>query len=186
MSPYLFTVATNMLSCLLNKTHANLKFHWKCKDLRLSHLFYAEDVLLFAHGNKESILHIMNTLSTFSLLSGLAPSIHKSSLFFCYCKDTFMEWFDTTYNIPNGSIPVKFLGMPRISSKFSINDCVPLINKITSRIYSWTTTLLSLVSRAQLIKAVLFSIHSYWTNQFLLLGAIQKSIQSLLTRFYWK
>lgn len=34
-------------------------------------------------------------------------------------------------------LPIKFLGVPLIYSKLSLNDCTPLIDKITSKCNSW-------------------------------------------------
>lgn len=81
---------------------------------------------------------------------------------------------------------MKFLGVPLISSKLSIDNCMPLIERITSRIFSWTSTLLSLAGRVQLTKSVLFAMTSFWTNHFMLPGNVHHRIQSLLTRFIWR
>lgn len=97
-----------------------------------------------------------------------------------------MTWFDSMYDIPHGEIPVKLLGVPLISSKLTINDCTPLIDKIINGIFSWTMKFLALAGRAQLIKAVMFSTQAYWSNRSILPGAVHKNIQKLLTRFFWK
>lgn len=39
-------------------------------------------------------------------------------------------------NIAQGELPVKFLGVPLISTKLTARDCVPFIQKITLRIRS--------------------------------------------------
>lgn len=83
-------------------------------------------------------------------------------------------------------MPVKILRVPLISSKLSINDCMPLVEKITYRINSWTSLLLSFAGRVQLIRAVLMSIQFYLSNHFILPNAVHKVIQRLLTRFLWK
>lgn len=59
ISPYLFTIAMNVLSALHAKAPKNFNFHWKCKHLKLTHLFYANDVLLLTRGDKSSITHVM-------------------------------------------------------------------------------------------------------------------------------
>lgn len=128
----------------------------------------------------------MQCLSSFSSMSGLHPSLHKSMVFFSNCDAQVTNWFDSTYGIPHGILPVKFLGVPLISSKLSINDCVPLVEKITSRINFWTSLLLSLAGRMQLIRSVLLSIQFYWSNHFVLPNAVHKLIRKLLTRFLWK
>lgn len=104
-------------------------------------------------------------------MSGLTPNALNSTVFFYNCKS---------------ELPVRFLGVPLIFSKLSINDCMPHIDKITCRIYSWTNILLSLAGRLQLIKSVLFTIQAYWSNHFLLPGGVHKKLQSLFTHFLWK
>lgn len=156
------------------------------KDLKLNHLFFADDVLLFSKGDKASISHIMASLDLFSKLSGLLPSIHKSTSFLVNCDDSVQAWFDDTYGVPKGELPVKFLGVPLISAELSINHCMPLIQKIVQRIESWTALLLSFAGRVQLIKAVLFAIQAYWTRHFMLPVAIHKKLQQMFTRFLWK
>lgn len=91
LSPYLFTIAMNIFSYILDTKPINYKHHWKCKDLGLSHLFFADDVLLFSNGDQASIQHTMDSLEKFSSLSGLQPSITKSSVFFCNCEDNLVS-----------------------------------------------------------------------------------------------
>lgn len=186
MSPYLFTICMNVLSCLLNSKPVRFKHHWKCKELGITHLFFADDVLFFSSANKASVEHIMKCISQFSEWSGLKPSVHKSTSFLCNCTDDFTSWFDNEYAIPRGSLPVRFLGVPLISKQLCINDCMPLISKITGRITSWTNLLLSFAGRVLLIKSVLCAIEAYWCNHFILPSLVHKEIQSLLTRFLWK
>lgn len=71
LSPYLFSLVMNIFSCILNDFPMSFKPHWRCKELRLTRLFYAGDVVLFSGGDKESITHIMTSLERFSTLSGL-------------------------------------------------------------------------------------------------------------------
>lgn len=65
MSPYIFALCMNILSGILKKPPPSFDFHWRCKDLKINHLFFADDVLFFARGNKASVEHIMNSISTF-------------------------------------------------------------------------------------------------------------------------
>ncbi|KAL8119929.1 hypothetical protein AgCh_017161 [Apium graveolens] len=186
MSPYLFTLYMNVLSCLLKPKPPNFKYHFKCKHMDITHLFFADDVLFFALANVDSVKHIIDNIALFSSMNGLTPSIHKSSSFICNASADFLLWFDTTYGIPRGSMPVKFLGVPLISAQLCINDCIPLIDKLSARINSWTSLLLSFAGRVRLIKSVLTAIQAYWCNHFMLPAAMHAHIQSLLTRFLWR
>ena len=166
LSPHLFTLVMNILSNILNNAPGNFNFHWKCKDLKINHLFFADDVLLFSQGDQNSIAHLMKSLSNFKAISGLSPSLSKSTCFFCNCDAHLLSWFDSNYGMPHGALPVKFLGVPLISSKLSIKDCRPLIEKNSARIDSWTNFVLSVMGRIQLIKAVLCAITGFWAKHF--------------------
>lgn len=185
LSPYLFTLCMNILSCVLNRVPTNFKYHWRCKELRLTHLFFADDILFFSHGSQEFVAHIMSSISKFSDWSGLVPSMHKSNSFLCNCDPEFVQWFDA-FKVPRGDLPVRFLGVPLISSHLYINDCMPLVNKITSRLNAWSNLLLSLAGRALLIKSVIHAIQHFWCKHFLLPTAVHELSQSMLTRFLWK
>lgn len=164
ISPYIFTLCMNVLSCLLNKTPDAFKFHWRCKDLRLYHLSFADDVLFFAHGSRDSVAHIMDCIAIFSTRSGLHPIIHKSTSYICNCDEDFTTWFDSLA-IPRGTLPIRFLGVPLISSQLCINDCIPLVDKVTSRLNSWANLLLSFAGRALLIKSVICAIQAFSAAQ---------------------
>lgn len=186
ISLYLFSIAMNVLSCMLAVTPMGFKYHWKCKDLELTHLFYADDVLLFSIGDIGSVSHLMDCVKKFAVSSGLHPSLTKSTVFFGNCKQDFICWFDQTFGIVRGALSVKFLGVPLILSKLSHNDCIPLQDKVSARISCWTSLLLSFAGRVQLIRAVVFAIQAYWSKHFLLPGSVHRKLQTLFTRFLWK
>ena len=56
---------------------------------------------------------------------------------------------------------MKYLGVPFISTRLSHSDCQPLLDKIMTRIQSWTSRSLSYAGRLQLISSVLYSIQMY-------------------------
>ncbi|XP_074351347.1 uncharacterized protein LOC141690448 [Apium graveolens] len=120
----------------------------------------------------------MNNLSIFSAWSSLHPSVHKST--------SFCAWFDDCFVITRGELPVRFLGVPLISSQLCINNCLPLIERITSKLHSWANLLFSLAGGAMLIKYIIHPIQSFGSNHFLLPTGVHYTIQSMLTKFLWK
>lgn len=58
-------------------------------------------------------------------------------------------------------MPVRYLGVPLIFEKLSDRDYKPLIDKITSRIQSWTSKFIFFEGRLQLIQVVLLSMSKY-------------------------
>ena len=186
LSPYMFSIVMDILSDILNDVPKEFNYHWRCKQLKINHLFFADDVILLSSGKQQSIDHLMVSMIKFKTLSGLSPSVTKSTCFFSNCSTTVTDWFNLNYGIPQGKLPVKFLGVPLISSKLSFNDCAPLIEKVVSRINSWTCFVLSFMGRLQLVKAVITAIIHYWSKHFILPTGVLKKIQSVITRFLWK
>lgn len=86
LSPYLFSVAMTVFSSILDDKLKGFKHHWRCQDLCLTHLIFADDVLFFCHGNKASIGHIMQSIDFFSKISGLSPNMLTSTSFFNNCE----------------------------------------------------------------------------------------------------
>lgn len=61
-------------------------FHWRCDKVRLSHMPFDDDLLLFCHGDSLSAKVIKEALDNFSIISGLFPNGCKSNLFFAGVK----------------------------------------------------------------------------------------------------
>jgi len=85
MSPYLFVIAMEILSLLLEESSRDnplFDFHPRCYGIRLTHLWFADDLLIFSVGNLNSMKVIRDVLGEFEGLSGLEVNLAKST---CFC-----------------------------------------------------------------------------------------------------
>jgi len=57
---------------------AEFKFYWRCQKNRISHLCFADDLMIFNKGEVNSVCVIHNVLMEFQSLSGLSPNPDKS------------------------------------------------------------------------------------------------------------
>lgn len=89
-------------------------------------------------------------------------------------------------DIPEAAFPVKFLGVPLISSRLNYGDCLVLKERILARIQSWANKSSSYGGRALLIQSVLFNIQVYSSAIFILPQNLVKEIDSILSAFLWK
>jgi len=188
LSPYLFVIVMEVLSLMIKKAASNtsFKYHWRTKDVGITHLCFADDLIVFCHGDLNSVSLLYNALQEFSSISGLQINSSKSHCFLSNVSPLVEEQILNLLSFPKGSLPMRFLGVPLITSKLKHQDCQPLMQRIVAKVHSWTSRFLSYAGRLQLIKTVLFSIQSYWSMHFILPKRVLKELQSILSAFLWK
>ena len=142
--------------------------------------------MLFCGDSPHSAEIIHQSLSEFYALSGLAPNHAKSCIFLAGSNQPYKEMMLHLFQFPEGTLPVRYLGAPLITTKLSAADCKPLVDGITCRIQHWVSKLLSFAGRVQLIHSVLCSYQSFWNGLFILPKKVLKDVEQLLRRFLWK
>ncbi|GKB96172.1 putative reverse transcriptase domain-containing protein, partial [Tanacetum coccineum] len=136
--------------------------------LELVNLCFADDLFLFANGDVHSAMVIMEALNEFKLDSGLVLSIPKSTAYFCNVLNQVKLGILNILPFEEGRLPVKYLGVPLISSRLIYRDCKELIEKAQHRIQDWKNKSLSATGRLQLVQSVISSMHVYWASVFIL------------------
>ena len=83
LSPYLFVLAMEVFSQMLNKEYASghIGFHPSASNPPVSHLAFADDVMIFFDGHYASLQNISATLERFASWSGLSMNRNKTELF---------------------------------------------------------------------------------------------------------
>lgn len=104
----------------------------------------------------------MGTLDQFYTMTGLKVNLHKSDIMLAGVSDVQSAQITQMTGMSINHHTVSYLGLPLSTSKISINQCLPLYEKITARLNCWTSRTLSQAGRLTLIKSVIFSMHVYW------------------------
>lgn len=174
------------LKCYLSYYTKLQHFHPKCDQVSLSHRCFTDDLLIFSKATPSSLQDVKQVMKEFHSLSGLRVSYTKSELFYSRISLEEQNALADMLRLKLGKLPVRYLRVPLICKKLSEVDCKPLIEKMTSRISSWTTRFLSFASRMQLIQAVLQSMYSYGCTVFLLPKKVVRAVESICRSFPWK
>lgn len=188
ISPYLFTLVMEVLTLMLVHNVNNsdrFRFHPKCEKLNILSLCFADDLIIFSHGNLDSAAVLMCSIEEFKNASGLAPSIGKSTVFFANVSPDVKQAIKEIMSFHEGFLLVRYLGVPLISSRLIHKDCKILVESVKNRIGDWKNRTLSLVARLQLVISVLSSLHVYWLSIFILPESITLEIEKLLRGFLW-
>ncbi|KAJ0479496.1 putative RNA-directed DNA polymerase [Helianthus annuus] len=188
ISPYLFTLVMEVLSFLLKDAARNstaFRYHLHCKKQKIINVPFADDLFIFVNGDVASVKVVRDTLQQFSNLSGLVPSIPKCTVFFGNVPQSVKQEILHVLPFREGSLPVRYLGVPLISSKLSYKDCKILVERMDKKIDNWMTRSLSFAGRLQLVNSVLSAMHIYWATVFLLPAKIVTDLERCMRAFLW-
>ncbi|XP_074315484.1 putative mitochondrial protein AtMg01250 [Silene latifolia] len=136
LSPLLFTICMEYLSRILGvvATQDGFRFHPLCGHLRLNHLLFADDLLLFCKGTAPSIMWILRAFATFSSASGLCLNRTKSEIYFNGVNSGTVDDILQVSGFHRGSLPLKYLGVPISSKKLTKTESQKLTDRIVARI----------------------------------------------------
>ncbi|GKE14229.1 hypothetical protein Tco_1421806 [Tanacetum coccineum] len=136
VSPYYHAVM-EILTLMLQRRvvdSGGFIYHRYCSKLELINLCFADDLFLFAFGDVQSASIIKEALDEFKYASGLTPSLPKSTTYFCNVLNYIKLAILQVLPFEEGRLPVKYLGVPLISSRLIVRDCKELVEKVQIRV----------------------------------------------------
>ncbi|XP_074265642.1 uncharacterized protein LOC141588085 [Silene latifolia] len=175
------------LTRILNVVTCKPEFHYHplCGRLKLSHLCFADDLLVFCRGDSSSLMIFMRALKTFEDPSGLQVNKEKSEI---YMNGVTLMDQDKCLRLSGfqlGSFPFRYLGIPISYKRLTVADCNRLTEKMVQNIRAWGARKLSYAGRVVLIKSVLSHIHTYWCRVFIIPSTVMKKIEGICRSFLW-
>lgn len=123
--------------------------------LRVSHLPYADDIVVFCIGSKTEVRKVLGFLKHYEQVSGQKISFEKSNIFVGKRANGPMLHNLTGFNLKE--MPFFYLGAHIAVGRKRIELFNPLIEKIRGKISGWRLNMLTQGGRLVLIKSVLAS-----------------------------
>lgn len=116
ISSSLFVIVMDILYKQLDQAALSHLFvpHPKALDPLVTHLSFADDMLIFFNGEESSLQAILEILHKFYQVSGLGLNLSKSSLFLDGGNAVILKELADKFGLSSGSFPVKYLGLPLI------------------------------------------------------------------------
>lgn len=189
LSPYLFVLCIERL-CHMIDSSINAK-EWKPICLsrggpQLSHICFADDLILFAEASVKQIRIIRRVLETFCATSGQKVSLEKSKIFFSSNVSRDLEKLISDESGIKATKDLgKYLGMPVLQKRVSKETFGDILEKVSSRLAGWKSHVLSTAGRLTLTKAVLGSIPVHSMTTFLLPKSTLDKLDKISRNFVW-
>ncbi|KAL9684647.1 hypothetical protein QQ045_022088 [Rhodiola kirilowii] len=189
LSPSLFVIAMEWFSRVMKAADrfGVLKAYiTKRPSIRINHLLFADDLLIFTNGAKNSFRNLLGIIDDFCAFSGQHLNSSKSLLI---CPKGFdpsrkMDLLALS-SFSEGTLPQVYLGAPLYRGRTRIDLFDSLVNKVDARIEGWANSLLSMGGRVTLCNAVLSSIGIHSMMVLPVPATILARIASRVANFVW-
>lgn len=117
--------------------------------------------MIFSKGDLNSIFALLEGFYEFSKLSGLVPNAEKLQCFFCIINSEVHDSIINLIKFFSASLPITYIGIRLITGRLNINNYMPIISKIRSRVEIWISRFLNFNGRLLLIEVVLTGLLGY-------------------------
>lgn len=189
LSPFLFILCTEMFSRMVAAEERMGRFG----SIKLgrgvpsvSHLLYADDILVSCKAIVEYTDTIMRIFNIFEGWSGLRVNTEKSSLFFSPKTDRRLKGrikhVTSFKDLQKGTV---YLGNPFLMGRQKIKEFGRIQERVQCRLEGWQSQLLSRAGKATLIKTVAQAIPTYVIAMFRLPKKVCDNLDTIIRRFWW-
>ncbi|XP_071923241.1 uncharacterized protein [Coffea arabica] len=189
LSPYLFLLCSEGLSSLLQKAKIDkeltgIKICRKAPTI--THLFFADDSLVFCKANKQEAEKLKRILKVYEEATGQLINMDKSSVLFSKntlpsVKSEVCQAMGSIKQVEQG----KYLGLPMAITRSKEQVFGFVRNSIDKKLKGWRNKLLSQAGKEIMIKAVAMAMPTYTMSCFRLTNKMCKEISSKMADYWW-
>lgn len=190
LSPYLFIICAEGLSLLLQTQEmqgriSGLKVARRAPAI--SHLFFANDILLFFKATPIEANLIKEVLWKYEVSSGQTVNFNKSTITLSENmhrsdKLAIANLLGVTEAVDFG----KYLGLPSVIGRDKKKVFHYILEKIGNRVGSWSKRFVTKARRQILLKTMAQAMPTYTMSIYLLPMTFCEDIEKLFNRFWWK
>ncbi|XP_073037138.1 uncharacterized protein [Primulina eburnea] len=188
LSPLLFILGAEYLSRGLDSLylqHPELRYRSGC-DIMVSHLAYADDVIIFANGGSRSMRRLMGLLHHYENCSGQLVNAVKSSVILPpRCSERLRSRILRITRFAEGHLPLKYLGVPLFRGNRVCSLFDNLLQSVRRKLEGWEIRTLSPGSRITLIRSVLLSMPIYLFQVVQPPLAVMEKLELIFNAFLW-
>ncbi|XP_071916279.1 uncharacterized protein [Coffea arabica] len=189
LSPALFVIAAEILSRGQNNLATYPSYHGfrvpqGCPGV--THLAFADDMLILANGSSASLRQVMRVLDIYQRSSGQMLNAQKSGyLVHSSLSSARRRVIERITGFLCQTFPTRYLGFPLYVGRCKMTYFAKVCQKVLGKILSWETKFLSSGGRLALIKHVLFAIPLHLLSAVVMPKAVFRVIERACANFLW-
>ncbi|GJZ63709.1 RNA-directed DNA polymerase, eukaryota, reverse transcriptase zinc-binding domain protein [Tanacetum coccineum] len=118
--PYLFTLVMEIISLIVQdkvEKRKEFKYHFGCQKMKLTHVCFADDLLIFCNRDKGFVSVLKDVIEEFGSVSGLLPNYNKSTIIFKSMKEEDKQEILDCVPFKVEKLSVRYLGVPLNSKR---------------------------------------------------------------------
>ncbi|KAL0928980.1 hypothetical protein M5K25_000919 [Dendrobium thyrsiflorum] len=150
----------------------------------LSHLLYADDLLVFGKATPDNSAQLALSLDIFAKSSGLQMNPGKSAIILKHSTPNHEE-ICAAFSIPTFSSKLIYLGIPISIKRKIVSDFSHLIDTITNKLFGWKAKSLSFAGRLQFLRFTIWNTIAYWIRGVILPKTCHKQISKIASNFLY-
>jgi hypothetical protein len=182
LSPYLFLLVVEGLSSLVSRVVEDGRIsgvHTSAKGLKLSHLFFVDDSLLFCQENFQKWSNLMQVMLVYEQASGQKLNSGKTSIYFRKnTRGAFKNFITNSTGISSIRGFKKYLGLPTMVGHSKTTTFAGILGRVQKKLDGLKERFLSQAGKEVLIKAVVQAIPTKTK-------ILCKRLNSLISKFWW-
>ncbi|GJV64469.1 hypothetical protein Tco_1475297 [Tanacetum coccineum] len=140
------------------------KYHFGCRSMKLTHVCFAGDLLMFFHDDINSVNVLKEAIEDFEAYSSLIPNYTKSTIIFGSMNNTGKQNIIDKIPFKVDRLPVKYMGVHLTFKIIGVSNYKSLLDRIRNKTFNWKNKCLSHTGRLQLVASVLEYVHVYWAS----------------------
>ncbi|KAL0287350.1 UNVERIFIED_CONTAM: hypothetical protein Scaly_2766600 [Sesamum calycinum] len=188
LSPYLFLFCVEAFSCLIQDAERRGQLTGVAvarQELRMSHLLYADDTLVFCKATMEQISEVGRILRQYAWASDQEISLqHFSMVVNGGVLEVVKYFLGALLGVQVVSCHDKYLGLPTVGGQSWRSLFKNIRDRLRERIEGWNTKMLLQAGKGVLVKAVLQSLPTYGMSCFQMPMGLVPELESLMADFW--
>uniref|UniRef100_A0A2N9IZ60 Reverse transcriptase domain-containing protein n=1 Tax=Fagus sylvatica TaxID=28930 RepID=A0A2N9IZ60_FAGSY len=189
ISLYLFLFCAEGLHALLSRAAVSRQLQGLSISRggpKLTHLFFADDSVLFCRATLMECNTIMEILRKYERASGQQINQDKTTLFFsASTTDITQEEIKHALQLPVIKHYETYLGLPSLVGRSKYASFSQLKEQMWCKVQGWKEKLLTQAGKEVLIKAVIQAIPTYTMHCFKLPKKLCSDLEGIIQNFWW-